>query len=139
MKSLSSFLISFCTVCVLLGAVGILVPDGKMRSSVKFAIALCTICCFSGLFFVSFDIKTVTDNNKVQIESEIGEKATKAVFKKALESENIKYSDIEIFTDKNADGNIIITKVLIYSDDSKDKILKCIGSSENYEVEIINE
>lgn len=66
--------------------------------------------------------------------------AAKYVYSKALESQNINFSEISIFTDKTADGSIIITKVVITSSDTKEKILKAIsGIGENREVEIVNE
>ena len=52
----------------------------------------------------------------------------------------IDFTKISVYTDKSADGSISISKVLIYSNQSREEILKVLnGAAENTEVEIINE
>ena len=88
---------------------------------------------------IDFTMPTIspTDNenyNEMQISS------AEYVFSEALKSQNINFSKISIFTDKTDDDSIVITKVVIVSNDTREKILNALGGlSENREVEIINE
>ena len=52
----------------------------------------------------------------------------------------IGFKEIEIFTNKAADGSISINKVVIYSASPKDTVMSALGeAAKNIEVEIINE
>ena len=50
------------------------------------------------------------------------------------------FSKITVFTDNLKDESISISKVLIYSDSSRQRIITTLGqAAENFEVEVINE
>ena len=62
----------------------------------------------------------------------------KEVFSEALLKQNINFRKIDVFTNKNKDGGIIIDRVVVYSNDDETKIKQTIDS-EHYEVVVINE
>jgi hypothetical protein len=66
--------------------------------------------------------------------------AAEYVFSHTLTSQNIDFEKITVFTDNSNPESIVITKVVIVSKESKEKILKALGElTLNREVEIIDE
>ncbi len=141
MNGISTFIISFCVSCIVLGILFILVPDGALNKSVKYVFSLCFVCCLIGsvitlpqpdfsIFSAARNIDTVTLQN--------AQTTATAVFCEALKSQNINFKKIEVDTNKRNDGSIIISKVTVFSDQNAEKIIEVIGS-DNYEVVIINE
>lgn len=140
MKEFSSFIISFCVVSCVIGGFYIVFPNGKLSKSVKNIAVLSLICSFLGLFCVGLKIEIKSDMNfNAENRQEEMIDVTKMIFEKALKDNKIKYSKIIFITDKNESDSIIISKIVIYSKDDKEKILKIIGNDEEYEVEVINE
>lgn len=137
MKALTSFIISFCSVCAAVGGIHMIIPSGKISKSVKYIITLTVITAFLGIFTVNFGINFGFDTKEKVDTVNSAEATVKAVFEKALKDNKINYEKIIIFTDKNKEGGITITKVEIYSSDQRQKILSVIGNSEAYDVEII--
>ncbi len=139
MKEFYQFIISFCIVCAVLGGIYILFPNGKLSKSVKYAVSLCMICAFLGIFSVSFNLN-IKPQNKIDFktESSAAEETAKAIIEKALKNNNIKFDKISVFTDKTQNGDIIISKITVFTSEEKEKIEETIGNGE-YEVEVINE
>ena len=141
---MTQFFISFSTGCILIGALYILCPEGNVAKPIKHIFSLVFLLIIISaanlpLKNIDFTMPTIspTDNenyNEMQISS------AEYVFSEALKSQNINFSEISIFTDKTDDDSIVITKVVIVSNDAREKILNALGGlSENREVEIINE
>ena len=139
MKEFATFAVSFCGVCVAAGGLYMLLPENKMTKTVKYVIVLVIISAFIGLFSVNFNIsipdRTAETGAYTGYDSE---KMITAVFEKALRLKNIEFEKITVFTDKSKEGSIVITKIQIYSRESRERIISAIGNSEDYEVEIIN-
>lgn len=140
MKNLGSFIVSFCGVCAAVGGISMILPSGKISKSVKQIISLTVICAFLGLFAVLLNIKISADKSIYDTDFSVNyEETVKTVFESALKSKNIKFREITVYTDKTQDGRIFITKVTVYSAESKAKIVSAIGNGSEYEVEVINE
>jgi hypothetical protein len=66
--------------------------------------------------------------------------AAEYVFSRTLEKNYINFSKIYFETDILEDNSISITKVVIVSNEPREKIIKALGElAKNREVEIINE
>lgn len=141
MNGLSSFIISFCGSCVLLGFLYMLCPSGSMSAPVKYVFCLCFVCCVVGaaLSIPNPDFSYFDGSEGADILNEQNTSVTvQAVFSEALRQSDINFRKITVDTNKMSDGSIIISKVTVYSGDDKSKIIQAIGS-DSYEVVIINE
>lgn len=140
---MNGFFISFCTGCILIGALQMLCPEGNISKSVKYIFSLIFILItisaanipIKNIDFSLPDIDysdfDVTDMQKVSAEY---------VYSYTLKSQNINFSKISVFTDNSEDDGIVITKVIIMSNESHEKIFEALGIlAENREVEIVNE
>lgn len=141
MDGLNSFIISFCGSCILLGILYMLCPSGNMSAPVKYVFCLCFVCCVIGAAIASpspdFSYFDRTDREDILNEQNTAVTAV-TVFSEALRQSNTNFSKIMVDTNKMSDGSIIISKVTVYSDEDKSKIIQAIGS-DSYEVVIINE
>ena len=64
----------------------------------------------------------------------------KATYSLALQKAGIEFSKIELLTDNSSEDGISISKVVIYSNCERQKILDALGQAAvNFEVEVINE
>lgn len=141
MQALNSFIISFCSSCVLLGFLYMLCPSGSMSASVKYVFCLCFVCCVIGssIAISKPDFSWFEKSNTSEILTEQNSAVTaQAVFSEALRGQNIDFRKITVNTNKLSDGSIIISRVTVYTDESADIINQAIGS-DSYEVYIINE
>ncbi len=134
---------AFCAACVFIGALYIICPEGEMNKSVKYLLSLCfliSIIAAAGVTIKRLDIQVALPEQKVLQAEDMEIYTAEFVYKYALEKAGINFSKITVCTDKTEDGSIVISKVIIYSDCEKEKILLALGqAAENFEVEIINE
>lgn len=141
MSSITSFIISFCGSCILLGFLYMLCPSGSMSRSVKYVFCLCFICCIVGtvtnISSPDFDEFNKSKSDMI-ITEQSAETTAQMVFGEALKSANINFRKIEVDTNKLGDGSIVIIRVTVYTDQTAQKILDAIGS-ESYEVVVVNE
>ncbi len=141
---MTQFFISFCTGCILIGALYILCPEGNISKPIKHIFSLLFLIIIISAANIplknidfTFQTSAVTESENYE---EMQISAAKYIFSEALTACDINFSEISIYTDKNDNDSIVITKVVIVSNESKDKILQALkGLSENREVEIINE
>lgn len=140
MSAFSSFIISVSAACVLLSALYILCPEGKLKAPIKYTFALTLLCCVCSLGSIG---------NKIDIDFSISDKYTgvsvaaaevtaENIFRSALGEEKIEFKKIEVLADKLQDGSISITSVTVYSPEPYEKIVSVIGS-DAYEVVVLNE
>lgn len=141
---MTQFFISFSTGCILIGALYILCPEGNISKPIKHIFSLVFLIIIISaanvpLKNIDFSMPTVTANdNENYTQMQIS--SAEYVFSETLKSQNINFSKISIFTDKTDNDSIVITKVVIVSNDKSEKILNALGGlCENREVEIINE
>ena len=140
MSALNSFVTAFCVSCIALGTLYVLVPKGNMSSAVKYAFCLVFLCV---ILTAAFKIGTVDilrfDARSEDFADERFSAATaQMVLSEALSSENINFTKITVFTDKNETGGINITKVYVYTAEREEKVREIIGS-DAYELVVINE
>ena len=143
MKWFASFITAICAASVCLGALYIICPKGKMEKSVKYIFSLCfllIIIAAAGMTVKKADF-SFTSSYKNTIESkEIEIAAAKYTYGLALKNAGIDFSQILVYTDNLSDGSISISKVIVYSDCDRQRIIAAFGNAaENFEVEVINE
>lgn len=140
MNAAKGFIAAFSGGCVFLGALYILVPEGKLSKAVKYTVSLCFLCVIlsaatatCGSSFPEFRVKSGDfDDERLSADS------ARLVFANALTSAGINFSKITVFTDKLRDGGINITEVYVYTDASSDEVSAVIGS-ESYNLVVVNE
>lgn len=83
----------------------------------------------------------ITFNTAAEVsDEELKAASARYVYGQLLKSGEIIFSEITVCTDKTENGSIVISKVIIYSDCDKQRVLAALGeSAENIEVEIVNE
>lgn len=141
MQGLNSFIVSFCSGCILLGFLYMLCPSGSMSKSVKYIFCLCFLCCIVGastaVQIPQISQFNTTDQGEILTEQNAAAVA-QSVFSEALSSGDINFRKILVDTNKTDNGSIIISRVTVYTDVSADIISQAIGS-DSYEVCVINE
>ena len=143
MNFIYSVLTAFCAACIFIGTLYILCPEGAISKSVKYLLSLVflvSVIAATGAVVKKGDIElpavTTPEINTQNLDSANAE----LFYSYLLNREGIEFSKISVCTDKSDDGSIIISKVLIYSSQSREEILKVLaGVAEKTEVEIINE
>ncbi len=140
---MTQFITSFCVGSVLIGSLYIICPKGNISKQVKYIfslIFLLIIISAANVPLKSIDFYTLSPNN-IQIDTEALETtAAEYVFSYTLKKQNINFQKISIFTDKTDDGSIVITKVVIVTNEPPQKVTNALaGLLDNREVEIINE
>ena len=141
MQEINSFIISFCTSCILLGFLYMLCPSGNLSASVKYIFCLCFLCC---VITVAIKIKPpdFTMFNEIKSHEILTEQNTavtaQIIFGEALKKQNISYRKIVVDTNKLSDESIIISRITVYTNDSLQRVSEVIGS-EDYEVVVIND
>lgn len=141
MSGLSSFILAFCTMCVVMGGIYMLCPTGSVSRSVKFALSLSFVCCLlSGIINLDFpetgDFSLQTD---IRTNDEMSVSALRLIFEDTLTRGGINFSKIDVCTDKLDNGSISITEVVVYSSDPPQKIEELIAGSDVYKVRVVNE
>ena len=143
MNYLNSFLMSFCVSAIFIGAVFLICPSGKMSKPVKYILTLVfTVVIITSVTnknlnfdFSGFETPTVdTDGEELKIQS------AEYVLGEVLRQNGVNFSKITVCTTKAEDSSIVISKVIIFSQERDEKILDALSEIvKNYEVEIINE
>lgn len=143
MNMLSQFLTSFCAASIFIGALYMICPDGAMSKSVKYVLSLAfllTVIAAVGITVKHTDFDFNITQYEVTDTELLDTAAAEYAYTYALNAADINFSKITVCTDKTADGSIVISKVIIYSDCEKSRILSVLGeATNNFEVEIINE
>ena len=143
MSGLTSFLTSLCAACVFIGAMHLICPDGNLGKPVKYVLSLVflvTVISAAGLLKGGFDTDISFEASAAASEEELKTATARYVYEQALKNSEINFTEITVCTDKMPDGSIVISKVIIYSDCDKQRVLAALGeSAENIEVEIVNE
>ncbi len=140
---MTQFFTSFCVGSILIGSLYIICPEGNISKHVKYVFSLIFLIIVISaanipLKSISADIFSEKENI---IETEgLDKSSAEYVFAYTLKNQNINFSKISIFTDKTNDGSIVITKVVIVTNEPKEKVINALdGLLDNREVEIINE
>ena len=142
MSEITSFISAFCVSCIVIGSLHIIVPEGSLNKPLKYVLSLvffvCIISSAVTLKETDFSFDTQIDVSSAQEDMLIS--AARLSFSQALTSQGINFSEITVCTDKSESDSIIITKVIIYSDENTQDILNALGDiQKSYEVEVINE
>ena len=140
---MTQFFTSFSVGCILIGSLYIICPEGNISKSVKYIFSLVfliIIITAANIPFkkISFDLPT---NNSSQMETNnIQISAAEYIYSFTLKKENINFKRIYVCTDNSESESIVITKVVIVSNEEDSKIIKALGElAKTRKVEIINE
>ena len=142
MTHLSDFFITFCVSAVFIGALLIICPNGQISKSIRYVLSLVfTLLIISSALKIDFDLNFTPNTDVINSYTEaLDVKSAEYVYSQWLKSARIEFSKISILTNKNDNGSIVISKVLIFSKEDKNKILSALSDvAQNFEVEIINE
>ena len=141
MSGFYSFVLAFCTVCVVLGGLGVIIPSGSFANPLKYIFCLCFICVILGsvISMDKVDFNITGDTEEITTSENGAEVLARQTFEEALRRANIEFEKIRVFTDKSEEGGIFITEVVVYSHESVEKINDIISSDGVYEVRVINE
>ncbi|MGN0493891.1 MAG: hypothetical protein ACI4F7_09615 [Acutalibacteraceae bacterium] len=143
MSGFTSFLTALCAALVFIGALHLICPDGAMAKPVKYILSLVflvTVISAAGLLAGGFDGEWDFKTESYADNGELDTAAAKYVYAKALEAAEINFTEITVCTDKTEDGGIVISKLIIYSDCTEERIRSALGAAaENIEVEVVNE
>ena len=141
MNGFYSFVLSFCTVCVVLGAMAVIIPSGSFEKPIKYIFCCVFVCVIIGSVIsvgkVDFDIGET--DTEITVSEEGAEVLLRQTFEEALRRCNVDFEKIRVFTDKSESGGIFITEVVVYSHESYEKINEIISSDGAYKVRVINE
>ncbi len=140
---MTQFFTAFCTGCILLGLLYIICPEGNISKPIKYTFSLvflCLVISAANIPFKNISLESIAPANSQQDSSEMQIAAAEYVFAYTLKEQNINFSDISIFTNKSQGDSIVISKVVIVSDEPRENIIKALGElAQNREVEIVNE
>ena len=142
MNQLSDFFITFCVSAIFIGSLLIICPNGQISKSVKYILSIVFILIvISSAFKIDFNFDFNIDSAKTTATvEELEIKSAHYVYSTCLTNAEIDFSKITILTNKTNDDRIIISKVVIFSKEDKNKILSALSVvAQNIEVEIINE
>ena len=141
MNGFYSFILAFCTVCVVLGGISVIVPSGSFARPLKYIFCLVFICVILGsvISMDKIDFNTEGEHEEITLRENGAEILARQTFEEALRRANIEFQEIRVFTDKSESGGIFITEVVVYSHESTVKINEVISSDGAYEVRVINE
>ncbi len=143
MSYLTSFLISFCVSAIFIGAIFIICPSGKMSNPIKYILSLIfslVIISSASEISIDFTLADIFKTTEISSSQKLEANSAEYVLGQVLKGADIKFREISVYTTKSTDGSIIISKVIIYSAESREKILNALADFENiYEVEIKNE
>lgn len=143
MNWFNSLITAFCTAGICFGALFIISPSGKMERSVKYVLSLCflvMVIAISGVKIKMSDFN-IDFNSISSVDSEeLKNSATEYTVALSLQKAGIDFREIYVSTDNLEIDGISCTKVKIYTDCDKQKIINILGEeTENFKVEVINE
>lgn len=143
MQFLASFFSAFCAACIFIGALHIICPEGNMKKPIKYVLSLVflvVIITAAKIPIKNVEIDLATETYSPQSYETMQITAAEYVYSYTLKQQSINFSKITVCTDKSDKESINISKVIIYSNCEKQKIIKALGVlAKVREVEIINE
>ena len=140
---MTQFITAFCTGCILIGSLYIICPEGNISKPIKAVFSLVFLVIV--ISAANIPIKNITPDFKPETAisqnyTDMQTTAAEYVFSHTLTSQGIDFEKITIFTDNSNPQSIVITKVVIVSNELRENIINALGElCHNREVEIINE
>lgn len=140
MSEINSFIVSFCSVSILLGALYMLCPSGNMSLCVKYVFCLCFVCCVlsSVISIPEIDFSFLDGETPQPLTEQNVAVTAQTIFCEALNRENINFRKIMVDTNKLQDGSITISKITVFTTESLGRVMEVLDS-DSYEVVVINE
>lgn len=143
MSWFNSVVTAVCAAGICFGAIFIICPNGKMERSVKYVLSLCfllIIITIAGVGVKVSDFQLDFENTVSVDARELEIAAAQYTIELALKNAGIDFREISVSTDNLSTGGISCTKVKIYTDCDKQRIVNALGGErKDFEVEVINE
>lgn len=143
MNWFKSIITGFCSAGICFGAIFIICPSGKMEKSVKYVLSLCFLLII--ITVVGVGIKTdnidFNFNNVTSVDiTDMENNTAEYTISFALQNAGIEFREISVSKDNSGFDGISCTKVKIYSDCDRQRIIAALGGeNHDLEVEVINE
>lgn len=140
---MTQFFISFSVGCILIGALYIICPEGNISKPIRYLFSLVFLVIIISaanipLKKITFPLPEATASQASL--TEMQSLSAQYIYSYTLEAQNINFREIYVCTDNSNDNSIVITKVIIVSDEPREKIIKALGVlAKEREVEIVNE
>lgn len=140
---MTQFFISFSVGCILIGALYIICPEGNISKPIRYLFSLVfSVIIISAanipLKKITFPLPEATASQASL--TEMQSLSAQYIYSYTLAAQNINFREIYVCTDNSNDKSIVITKVIIVSDEPREKIIKALGVlAKEREVEIVNE
>lgn len=140
MNFLAQFLTAVCASCIFIGALHILCPKGSMSRSVRFALSLVFVVSLVAACGFIPPIEDI-DLSPLKTEAVSGEEglmvSAEYVYSLALQRAGINFSKVTVLCNKTQSDSISISKVIIVSSESEEKIRAALkGKAQDIEVEV---
>ena len=140
---MTQFFISFSVGCILIGSLYIICPNGNISNSIKYIFSLIFLVIIISAANIPLKKIELPKSQTAYAESSVADmqiSAAEYIYTYTLTANKINFSKISFNTDNLDDGSIVITKVIISSQEPKEKIVTALGVLAEYrEVEITNE
>ncbi len=141
MEYVKAIILSFCVASVFIGILYIITPDGNISKSVKYLLSLAflvTVITAGKVGNIDVELPDF-EVSQAEVDELLVENA-KLTYSEALRNSNINFSAVTVFTNKDENGNIKITKVEIKTDQTYEAVKQALGEVANtVEVIITNE
>ncbi len=139
MTWLPSVLTAVCASCVLIGALQLLCPAGSMAKPVKTVVGLAfllSVLTAAVPAIRQVEIPSVFPQAQTAEPEELYQASAVYVYERALRAAGIDFTKITVCTDKSEDGSIHISKIVIVSDEQKQRIEAALEGAAN-EAEVV--
>lgn len=140
---MTQFFISFSVGCILIGALYIICPEGNISKPIRYLFSLVFLVIIISatnipLKKITFPLPEATASQASL--TEMQSLSAQYIYSYTLAAQNINFREIYVCTDNSNDNSIVINKVIIVSDEPREKIIKALGVlAKEREVEIVNE
>ena len=143
MSKLLQIIFGICTALVFIGAVQIISPKKTMKKSINYILGIVFVLTLMvpamTLKDMDFSFEVPT-SSQAYTSSQLNEYTVNYLAEALLKNAQINYKSIKITTDILEDNRISITKVIIVSNEPKEKIVDALAELvPNTAVEVINE
>lgn len=141
MSGFASFAVGFCGVCVLTGGLFLLCPPGSLERAVRYLFSLIFLfCILAALPKIGKLHIALPTADAAASQNTLSARIPEWTVRLALKNAGIEFSKITVCTDKTASDGIGITKVVIWSDESEEKIRHALPEEAGeYEIEVRHE
>ena len=143
MTNFQSLACALCAALILIGGLHFLIPGGVMEKSVRTVVGMAFLVSVLAACIPAFRgvNPEIVFSSPARVDADDMMKTNAVyVFTQILQSKEIPFSKITVYTDKSEDDGISISKVVIVTDCEEETVRNALdGMDETYEVVICDE